>query len=90
MAARAMKVAGMDTSITGEAAAAELAKFTDGGSFADWARQGAAAVIRSGIAAGSDGYVRPKDNITRAETAVLVKRLQEKAGLIINCTSLII
>lgn len=34
------------------------------------------------VVVGSNVYVRPKDNITRAETAVIVKRLLEKAGLI--------
>lgn len=82
MMARAMKVAGMDTGIASEAAAAELAKFTDGGSFSEWARRDAAAVIRSGLLAGSEGYARPGKNITRAETAVIVRRLLEKAGLI--------
>ncbi|MHB1042486.1 MAG: S-layer homology domain-containing protein [Eubacteriales bacterium] len=82
MIARAMKVAGMDTTITNEAAAAELAKFIDGGNFSDWAKQPAAAVIRSGLVVGSEGYTRPERNITRAETSAIVRRLLEKAGLI--------
>lgn len=82
MIARAMKVAGMDTAITDEAATAELFKFIDGKNFSAWARQSAAAVMRSGLVVGSEGYVRPERNITRAETAVIVWRLLEKAGLI--------
>jgi len=66
MVARAMKVAGMDAAITDEAAVAELARFTDSGSFSDWVKQGAAAVIRSGLVAGSEGYARTDKTITRA------------------------
>lgn len=82
MIARAMKVAGMDTAITDGAVTAELFKFIDGKNFSAWARQSAAAVIRSGLVVGSEGYVRPEKNITRAETAVIVRRLLVKAGLI--------
>jgi hypothetical protein len=82
MTARAMKVAGMDTAITEEDTSNELAKFMDGKNFSNWARQPAAAVIRSGLAVGSEGYARPEKNITRAETAAIVRRLLEKAGLI--------
>ena len=77
-----MKVAGMDNAVNGEAVVSELAKFIDGGSFSDWARQDAAAVMRGGLIVGFKGYARPERNITRAETAVLAKRLLEKAGLI--------
>jgi len=82
MIARAMEVAGMDSAITDETAAAELAKFIDGKSFSGWAKQPAAAVISSGLMVGSKGYARPDMNITRAETAVIVQRLLEKSGLI--------
>ena len=82
MTACAMNIAGMDEAITDEATAAELAKFIDGKNFSAWARQPAAAVIRSGLVVGSEGYARPEKNITRAETAVIIRRLLEKAGLI--------
>lgn len=82
MIARAMEVAGMDSAITDEAAEAELAKFIDGKSFSGWAKQPAAAAISSGLMVGSNGYARPEMNITRAETAVIVCRLLEQAGLI--------
>ena len=82
MTARAMNIAGMDAAITDEATAAELAKFIDGKNLSAWARQPAAAVIRSGLVVGSEGYARPEKNITRAETAAIIRRLLEKSEFI--------
>ncbi len=48
-----------------------------------WASKGIAACVKSGIALGRDGKtLAPKDGITRAETAVLLKRLLQKSKLI--------
>lgn len=50
-------------------------KFTDGNMVASWARKEVAAVIGGGFVSGSGGYVKPEDNISRAEFAVVMDRL---------------
>ncbi len=52
-----------------------LAGFADAGDIAPWAKTSVAAVVAAGYAQGSDGQLRPKDNITRAEFAVIIDKL---------------
>ncbi len=52
-----------------------LAQFSDGHTVAEWAKDLVAAVIASGYVAGSDGQIKPNDNITRAEFAAVMDRL---------------
>jgi len=82
MIERAMKLAGLDTSIGDAETGTELSKFMDGGEVAGWARKVVAAVIESGIVSGSEGKLLPAEAISRAETAVIVMRMLEKAKLI--------
>ena len=49
--------------------------FKDGNKVASWARKEVAAVIGGGFVSGSDGYVNPENNISRAEFAVVMNRL---------------
>ena len=82
MVSRAMEIARMDTTITDEEASSALSGFTDSGMIPGWAEDAAATAVESGIVSGSNGKLRPNDKISRAETAVMVQRLLEKAGLI--------
>ena len=50
-------------------------KFNDGTKIASWARKEVAAIINGGFVSGSNGYINPEDNITRAEFAVVMDRL---------------
>ncbi|AWP29292.1 hypothetical protein B9D94_22935 [Paenibacillus sp. Cedars] len=84
MIARAMKLAGLDTSLSVAEADAALSKFADRASVAIWAQQAVAATVKMGLVSGSDTGLQPKSDITRAETAVIVQRMLEKAGLIDN------
>ncbi|MFE9275916.1 S-layer homology domain-containing protein, partial [Paenibacillus glucanolyticus] len=84
MIARAMKLAGLDTSLSVAEADAALSKFADRASVAIWAQQAVAATVKMGLVSGSDAGLQPKSDITRAETAVIVQRMLEKAGLIDN------
>lgn len=52
-----------------------LSQFTDGGDVSSWAVQYASAVVAAGYAKGSEGYLNPKSNITRAEFAVLMDNI---------------
>jgi len=82
MVARAMKIAGMDTTISASEMNTQLAAFSDSGIISSWAKASAASCIKHEIIGGYDGKISPKDNITRAECAAVVKRMLEKAGLI--------
>lgn len=52
-----------------------LAQFSDGHTVAAWAKDLVAAVVASGYVGGSDGQIKPNDNITRAEFAAVMDRL---------------
>ncbi|MEA4919530.1 MAG: S-layer homology domain-containing protein [Clostridiaceae bacterium] len=59
-----------------------LEGFTDAGSVGVWAQSAAKWNVGSGLIVGSDGQLRPNDNISRAESATIILRLLQKAGLI--------
>ncbi|KGP81382.1 MULTISPECIES: S-layer homology domain-containing protein [unclassified Paenibacillus] len=55
---------------------ADLTKFKDELSSSTWAKEGLAIAVSSGIMSGyKDGTLRPKQTVTRAETAVIITRL---------------
>ncbi|MPN16247.1 Endo-1,4-beta-xylanase A [bioreactor metagenome] len=81
--ARAMKITGLETSMTAENVKSLLSEFTDGTSISAYAKDGIAACISAGIVKGkSVNTIAPTDNITRAEVAVIVERLLQKSDLI--------
>ncbi len=59
-----------------------LSKFEDNDEISNWAKKSAATCVESNIFNGSDNELNPKSNITRAETATIVRRLLIEAGLI--------
>lgn len=79
---RVMPLLKMDVNISDKEAASFLEGYSDGKSLPGWARNNAAVCIRSGIIEGSNGMIMGTDNITKAQTAVVLKRLLKKAGLI--------
>jgi hypothetical protein len=79
MIRRAMSVAKLSAGTGGEAA---VAAFKDAKSVSDWSLAAVRACVSVGLANGSDGYLRPQASITRAETATMLQRLLQKAGLI--------
>jgi len=82
MTAKATVIANLDTELKAEEVTGELAKFNDNSQIAGWAKELSAACVNKGIVGGYDGKITPKNNITRAETAVMAKNVLEKAGLI--------
>ena len=80
--ARAMNLTHMDTNITESESVRILGAFKDGGQFHAWSKTAAALNVKIGIITGFNGLALPSQQITRAETAVMVQRLLRQAGLI--------
>ena len=60
-----------------------LAAFGDSEQSATWAIESMAACVKTGIVSGRNGKtIAPKEYITRAETAVIVRKLLQKSNLI--------
>jgi|GEM_PF-1703156 len=60
----------------------ELTAFSDAASVSDWAVSAAQYNVGSGLIVGDNGQFRPNDPITRAESATVILRLLQKAGLV--------
>ena len=81
--ARAMKMTGLESGLAAGEADQLLASFKDGDSSAVYARSSIAECIKAGIVSGrSSTEVAPKGSITRAEVAVMVRRLLLNSKLI--------
>jgi hypothetical protein len=81
--ARAMAITGLTAEGSPADAETTLASFTDAAGVSGWAKSGVAAGIQAGIVSGrADGRIAPGDPITRAEVAVIVRKLLQKSGLI--------
>jgi hypothetical protein len=72
IAARALEKSGY---LLREASSDVLSQFSDANDISDYAKQSAALLIENGIIAGSNGKINPKSYATRAEIAVLIKRI---------------
>lgn len=83
MIARAMKITGLPVVSGEEAETTKLGRFGDLAQSASWAQKSIAACVKTGVVAGkSENTLAPKDEITRAEVAVIVQRLLRISGLI--------
>lgn len=59
-----------------------LSAFADSGAVHSWARQEVTEAVQAGLAQGSGGKLSPSRAVTRAEAAVLLRRMLINAGLI--------
>lgn len=83
MMVNALKTAGIDAAISDGDTNAYLGKFGDGVKIGSWARQAVAAAVKYGIITGnSRSEFKPAENSTRAESAVMIKKMMEKAKFI--------
>ncbi len=81
--ARAMKITGLTIALTGSDVSALIGAYTDGASASDYAEDSIAVCLKAAIVTGtSDSTIAPKDNVTRAEVAVMIERLLLKSELI--------
>ncbi|WP_379135177.1 S-layer homology domain-containing protein, partial [Paenibacillus sp. sgz500958] len=80
---KAMTITGLHVEVKANEAEALLAAFGDAQQSSTWSKESMAACIKAGIVSGmSDFKLAPKDRITRAEVAVIVRRLLQKSNLI--------
>jgi len=81
--ANAMRITGLQAKLQAAPAQEVLAPFADGGQVATWAKDAVASGITAGIVAGRSGnMLAPQEEISRAEVAVLIRRLLQVSGLI--------
>ncbi|MDD4496303.1 MAG: S-layer homology domain-containing protein, partial [Eubacteriales bacterium] len=80
---RAMKITGLSPELTENEISMLIGIYKDGSSVSAYARPGVAACLETGVVNGKGAAkIAPKDNITRAEVAVIVYRLLIKSSLI--------
>ncbi|MCG8485162.1 MAG: S-layer homology domain-containing protein, partial [Clostridia bacterium] len=81
--ARAMDITNLNPDLNEDQIANVLSAFSDENEIANWAQKSVASCIKTEIISGRDGKtIAPKDNITRAEVAVIIQRLLQKSNLI--------
>lgn len=80
--ARAAAVAKLRTDLTSDEMERSLSAFSDGGKVAGWSRASVAAAVHLNLLQGHGGKLDLEANLTRAETAALVRRLLRTANLI--------
>ncbi|MGF7057901.1 hypothetical protein HNR33_001577 [Brassicibacter mesophilus] len=82
MLSKAMEIAKLENKLSADVQNTLLAKFNDGKQVSTWAKESVAACLDSKIAIGTNNNILPHQNITRAETAVLIRRMLKTAKLI--------
>lgn len=79
---RAMSIAKLPAEWSALEADSILSAFADGAATADWAKAHVAASVKHGLMKGRDGALDLDADLTRAETAALVRRFLQAADLI--------
>ncbi|SFL65210.1 S-layer homology domain-containing protein [Paenibacillus sp. 1_12] len=82
MVARALTLAKLNNGLTGDEVTKQLELFTDGSKIPAWAKNDLAAAVKNSIMQGDNGKISPDDNVTRAQTAAMLRRLLQQANLI--------
>ncbi len=83
MIARAMDITGLTTEFPPGQTDELLSGFKDGDNSSEYAKESIAACVEAGIVSGkNEERIVPQDSITRAEVAVIVRRLLQKSSLI--------
>ncbi|WP_166243357.1 S-layer homology domain-containing protein [Paenibacillus turpanensis] len=81
--AKAMEVTKLHEKGSKRSASNVLDPYLDRESISEWAEAGAANSVEAGIVSGKDDtQLAPKNNMTRAEAAVMIKRLLQQSDLI--------
>lgn len=81
--AKAMKITGLSAELAAEEQEAVLASFKDSAVSSNYSKEGIAACVKAEVVKGrGNGLIAPRNNITRAEVAVIVRNLLQKSKLI--------
>lgn len=76
---RAMKVIGLQTTLTHAEIDEILGSYSDSKRIDSWAREAVALCIKSGIVVGNRNQLAPESTMTRAQMATMIVRLLQKA-----------
>ncbi|XID90635.1 S-layer homology domain-containing protein [Paenibacillaceae bacterium WGS1546] len=80
---RAMSLAGVKTEVSAPEVERELSAYRDSSQVGAWARESVAAALKAGIVSGrSATTLAAKEEISRAEAAVMLQRLLRQSGLL--------
>ncbi|CAG7650793.1 hypothetical protein PAESOLCIP111_06177 [Paenibacillus solanacearum] len=80
---RAADVAKLNKELPANKADGQLSGFNDAADIADWAKASVALLVNKGILQGDEQqHIAPQAAVTRAQAAVMLKRLLQQAGLI--------
>ncbi|RED75742.1 InlB B-repeat-containing protein [Cohnella phaseoli] len=82
MLAGAMELTGLQSKLSGTAAEQRLFVFEDADRLSPWARSSAALALEAGIVNGRGNRLAAKENMTRAEVMVMIRRLLKASDLI--------
>ena len=83
MITRAAKITGLISQLKEGEAAGQLSVFKDATDLSSWSTESMAVCVKTGIISGKTSVtLAPKDFITRAEVATVVRRLLQKSNLI--------
>lgn len=86
--AKALQIAGSDINITEDGIAFELNKFIDGKDVDDWSKESVAICIKNSIVSGyGNAKLEVNANITRAETATIIRNILIQTNLIDDITT---
>ncbi|PYE60859.1 putative repeat protein (TIGR02543 family), partial [Aneurinibacillus soli] len=81
--AKAMKITDLQAKLQPKEAGELLLPFIDAKQASEWAKEGVADCVQSGLVSGRNGQqLAPKEFISRAEVAAIVQRLLQKSELI--------
>jgi hypothetical protein len=78
----ALEIVQDDTTLPESDIQEQLANFIDSNEVSSWAQKAVATCIKSGIVQGNNNKVFVKENITRAQTATIIRRMLQKTELI--------
>ncbi|WP_219644547.1 Ig-like domain-containing protein [Cohnella sp. CFH 77786] len=83
MLVKAMEITGLQAKLQAGGEARLLESYADVGELSEWARPSMSAGLQAGIVSGRTAtLLAPKGMITRAEAAVIVRRMLQESGLI--------
>ncbi|KAF5066547.1 S-layer homology domain protein [anaerobic digester metagenome] len=83
MTARAMKLTGKETELSDQELNSILNAFSDAQDVSNYAKKSLGVCLKHDIISGTgNGYLSPKNDVTRAEVAVILEKLLKKSNLI--------